>query len=259
MRTTFILMIAIAFTFSALCCFAAPRSTPVEVINAPTVSFDPSGNTVKSEQSGTWSVGLLSSANTVKLDTSANTVKFDATANTVKAQQNGTWTVGLLSSSNTVKFDPTGNAVKSEQSGAWTVGIDPAANTVKTEPVYSKVTLFAGYNAVLQPGERHDTAAIDCRGFKEIRILINYNSGSGTPPRVGLSAKSPTGDYYYDVGYFSGTFGLPNFTSGEYVGQGNQIWFSAPVVSDYMKVWIKNNLGSQVTCWGGYSYAYLID
>jgi len=252
MRAIETLTIATLLVSGALCCFAAPRSTPVEVINAPTVRFDPSGNLVKAEQSGTWTVGLLSSANTVKLDTRANTVSFDPTGNTVKSEQSGAWVV---------RIDPFQNTVNAAaaQNGTWTVGINPAANTVKTEPVYSKVTLFSGYNAVIQPGERHDTAAIDCRGFKEIRVLINYNSGSGAPPRVGLSAKSPTGDYYYDVGYFSGTFGLPNFTGGEYVGQGNQIWFSAPVVSDYMKVWIRNNLGSQVTCWGGYSYAYLVN
>ena len=117
----------------------------------------------------------------------------------------------------TVKFDPTGNMVQSQQSGAWTVGINPAQNTVNAVATqagtwnvgitgtpmvkanYSKVTLFAGYNAVLAYNERVDTLPIDCRGFKEMRIIINYD---GMGLIVGVSAKGPGGDSYYDLGHY---------------------------------------------------------
>lgn len=223
MRALRTLLFAAAAMAAVTACVAATRSTPVQIISVPTVKFDPSGNTVK----------------------------IDPAANTVKSEQSGAWVV---------RVDPLQNTVNAlaAQNGAWTVGISDTANTVKTEPAYRKVTLFPGYNAVIAVGERHDTSAIDCRGFKEIRILINYNSTGGSP-RVGLSAKGPVSDSYYDVGYFSGTSGIPDFTYGEWVGQGSQIWFSAPVVSDYMKVWIRNTGGFTLTCWGGYSYAYLVD
>ena len=98
-----------------LCCaaHAATRTTPVEVFNVPTVKFDPTGNTVKAEQSGTWSVGL---------DTTANTVKIDSSLNTVKAMQSGTYDVSILGTP-TVKFDTTANTVKAEQSGTWSVSL----------------------------------------------------------------------------------------------------------------------------------------
>ncbi len=45
---------------------ADTRTTPVEVENTPTVKVDATDNTVKAQQSGTWSVGISPSLNTVQ-------------------------------------------------------------------------------------------------------------------------------------------------------------------------------------------------
>jgi hypothetical protein len=45
---------------------AQTRTTPVEVENTPTVKIDATDNTVKAQQSGTWSVGISPSLNTVQ-------------------------------------------------------------------------------------------------------------------------------------------------------------------------------------------------
>ncbi|MDH7601800.1 MAG: hypothetical protein QHI38_06605 [Armatimonadota bacterium] len=45
--------------------FPQVRTTPVEVKNEPVIRIDPTSNTVKAQQDGTWSVGIAPSANTV--------------------------------------------------------------------------------------------------------------------------------------------------------------------------------------------------
>ena len=45
---------------------AQTRTTPVEVENTPTVKVDATDNTVKAQQSGTWSVGISPALNTVQ-------------------------------------------------------------------------------------------------------------------------------------------------------------------------------------------------
>lgn len=78
---------------------AAPRTTPVTVentpsvsiFNVPTVRFDPTGNTVKAEQSGTWSVGISTSANTVKAPTQSQMFQCWSTDQVVPDAGSVTW------------------------------------------------------------------------------------------------------------------------------------------------------------------------
>jgi hypothetical protein len=231
---------------------AATRTTPVEVFNVPIVKFDPTGNTVKAEQIGTWTVGLSTSANTVKIDTSLNTVK---------AMQSGTYDVSILGTP-TVKFDTTANVVKAEQSGTWNVTIQ-GTPTVSTQPAYSKVSLFPGENPALAPGARRDSNAIDCRGFKQMHVVLNWYCDSGAP-RIGVSYCGATGSTYYDLGYYLGSHNKiitdADFTYATInVGQSTRTALTFPVVSDYMKVWVHNSSVGSATLWGGYCFAYLVN
>jgi len=209
---------------------AQTRTTPVTIFNVPTVKFDPTGNTVK-------------------IDSTANTVKIDSTTNTVKSEQSGAWTV---------RVDPLQNTVNAlaVQNGTWNVGI---TGTPTVGASYSKITLYPGANPSVAVGDRYTSSAIDCRGFREMFVIVNWSGGG---PRIGVSYKSPTSDNHYDLGYYSGgvqkAVSDPDFTYGESVGQGTRCVFSVPVISDYMKVWVHNVGASTTTLWGGYCYAYLV-
>lgn len=227
---------------------AETRTTPVEVFNVPLVKFDPTGNTVRAEQSGAWNVGLNTSANTVKIDTSQNTVK---------AMQSGTYEVSVLGTP-TVKFDASANTVKAEQSGTWNVSLQ-GTPVVSVEASSRKVQLFPGENPALAAGESRDSAAIDCRGFKEMRVIVNWNASGA--PRVGVSYLGPFTSYY-DLGSYAGSVNNivtdSDFTyGGRYMGQGSRTALTFPVVSDYMKVWVQAT--TTTTFWGGFCFAYLVD
>ncbi len=59
------LCVLIVFSSLSIPAFTQVRTTPVEVRNEPVVKLDPTNNTVNAQQSGTWSVGIDSSANLV--------------------------------------------------------------------------------------------------------------------------------------------------------------------------------------------------
>ena len=108
-------------------------------------------------------------------------------------------------------------------------------------------------------GESRDTAAIDCRGFKEIQVVVNWNASSA--PRIGVSYLGAL-TTYYDLGYYVGSVNNvvtdSNFTyGGRSTGQGTRTALSFPVVSDYMKVWVQATVTT--TFWGGYCFAYLVN
>ncbi|MDH7601332.1 MAG: hypothetical protein QHI38_04210 [Armatimonadota bacterium] len=199
---------------------AATRTTPVEVNNAPTVKIDP-------------------------------------TANTVKAEQNGPWNVELSASANTVKVDPAQNTVKSEQSGQWAVAIQ-GTPSVSVEPSYRKVTLFPDGNRILSAGQSYDSALIDCRGFKELRVIVHWEATSA--PRIGVSYQGLVG--FSDLGYYMGNVNNlvtdPSFTYGSRgIVPGTRAALSFPVVSDYMKVWVQATVST--TVWSSYCFAYLVN
>lgn len=82
----------------------APRTTPVTVenspnvsiFNVPTVKFDPTGNTVKAEQSGAWSVGISSSANTVKTPTQSQMIQCFPVDQVITSGNFVIWSAGNL-------------------------------------------------------------------------------------------------------------------------------------------------------------------
>lgn len=231
MERTTLLIVFLALLFATgSAVVAQTRTTPVTIFSVPTVKFDPTGNTVK-------------------IDSTANTVKIDSTTNTVKSEQSGAWTVRIDPFQNTV------NALAA-QNGTWNVSI---SGTPTVQANYSKITLYPGANPSVAAGDRYTSSAIDCRGFREMFVVINWNNGS---PRVGVSYKGPVSDSYFDLGYYSGlvqkVVSDPDFTYGESTGQGTRCIFSVPVVGDYMKIWVHNTGGTATTLWGGYCYVYLV-
>lgn len=157
------------------------------------VKIATSGNTVKFEAGATVAlatgttvalaagavVGLATTANTVKLDGTANgvklldAVKIDPAQNTVKLD--GAATLG------TVKIDTTGNTIKLDTANNW-VRIDPAASTVKfatswiyTIPYYTEDSrVGSGAHAALGPGATVAETTIT-KGYWKIDVTASVH------------------------------------------------------------------------------------
>ncbi|OFX16082.1 MAG: hypothetical protein A2Z18_05295 [Armatimonadetes bacterium RBG_16_58_9] len=202
--------------------WAEGRTTPVEVKNP--VSIDATSNTVKAEQSGSWTTTV---------------------AGTPAVAQSGAWNVGISGTPNmNVANTPT-------------VNISSTNNTVAAPTVWQKVQPWTT-DQVLADGQFTTSPFIQTAGYKEFRACIGSSSSSANL-RVHVLAKNGAGAYTTTVAI--GNFATPaNFISdnSNFSCPAGRSIFSFPVLSDVMYLQVSNSTGGSVTVYN-WSWVYLVN
>ncbi len=201
------IVVAAVILAAAMPAAAQERTTPVEVKNSPTVG----------------------------ISSSANTVKIDGAANGVKAEQSGAWSVGIAG---TPAVSISGTAdVNATQAGTWNVGIVDTANTVKS-PTLSKTLQFWAADQTLGNAASLSSPIVACAGFKEARVVLTSSSSANT-----LTAQV--------------RFGL--VTGGNFVKAGYTCAFTVPVMGQQMQIHVINQTGGDVTLYNNGCWAHLVN
>ncbi|GEM_PF-2951277 len=221
------IVVAAVILAAAMPAAAQERTTPVEVKNSPTVG----------------------------ISSSANTVKIDGAANGVKAEQSGAWSVGIAG---TPAVSISGTAdVNATQAGTWNVGIVDTANTVKS-PTLSKTLQFWAADQTLGNAASLSSPIVACAGFKEARVVLTSSSSANT-----LTAQVR----FWGAGAAFTTLGACTFggtdgglvTGGNFVKAGYTCAFTVPVMGQQMQIHVINQTGGDVTLYNNGCWAHLVN
>ena len=210
-----------------------PRTTPVEV-KSP-VAIDQTNNTVKAQQSGAWNVSVVGTSGVSVTNTPSVNV-----ANSPNVSVTNTPNV-------TVTNSPT-------------VKIDGTSNTVTCATRHSTVPLWTGFQYVNSNSVLF-CRGIDCRGYKEARIMLTKGLCSVDPTKIsiGINAYTPAGA----TKRLGGTTWSSSAT--QYDGQGGFVFdsttcvFSIPIMSDTMDLFIANSDTIQLVLDGNCCWIYLVN
>ena len=252
--------------------WAQARTTPVEVKNQ--VGIDAANNTVKAEQSGSWTANVVGTL----AATQSGIWNVGITGNPLVGQygtwnvgitgnpgvtQSGPWNVGFTGTPNvnvanipTVNINGTPNV---SVTNTPTVNISSTNNTVKAPTQWNKIRLWTT-DQVIAHMVTIQSATLTTAGYKEIRACIGSNSyPSGASLYVVVWGKTGAGSW---APLGEGSFAIPpaNFISlgANFAPESGLCVFSFPVVSDEMIISIVNGTGGSVTIYS-YSWVYLVN
>jgi hypothetical protein len=150
----------------------------------------------------------------------------------------------------TVKIDSTQNTMK----------IDPANNVVAA-PTQSKTILPWASDQTVAAGGWLYTSTIDCRGYKELRVVLKANSTSAflEANYTLVIRPTPSSSVTFSVG--KGNFATattPLTTQGNFTPASYNCIFTVPVLSDECMIGIYNGTGGEVTMYR-WSSIYLVN
>lgn len=193
---------ALACVISLACASVAQtRTTPVEVENSPTVKIDASANLVRSEQNGEWAVEVIGTP-------SVNVAGMPAVdVNPHPVTQGGEWNVGL-------------------------VGTPPVAT-----PTVSKGLRLWTSDQVLPQNTQTFSASIDCAGYREVKVVISFNAGSGVVLKLFPEYYSTPGGMPFTPG---GIRIAPYFNTLIPGVEASSTVFALPVLSPTLRLLIQN-------------------
>ncbi|MBI2844673.1 MAG: hypothetical protein HYX78_14865 [Armatimonadetes bacterium] len=224
---TFTACIIAAAVHGAIPAWAQGRTTPVEVTNL--LGIDPSNNTVKAQQLGTWSVSL---------------------SGTAAVTQSGSWNVGITGTPNV------------NVANTPTVNINATNNIVKAPTQRNSVMLW-NTDQSWPAGQYLWGPWIDCAGYKEARVtiqLVSYVGGMDmTQLEVIVRFGAPDGSIVAWTGH--ATFGTPAHSLTDQSGFTNNSFtcsFTIPVMSDTLLLQLYNSSPYGVDISRG-SWVYLVN
>lgn len=193
-----------------------------------------------------------------------NAVTIDQTGNTVKSQQNGTWSVGVTGTpSVNVTNVPSVNVINTPSvsvTNTPTVMIDDKYNTVKAPAQSSTVQLWTGIQLIASNGVLSSND-INCKGYKEARffIYVGLCTADLTKALVGVRFTSPSGNAVNFAKASFATSAAPLLNQSNVLTATRACFFTVPVMSDTMSIYISNLDVNQLSIDGSRSWVYLVN
>ncbi|MBI2844674.1 MAG: hypothetical protein HYX78_14870 [Armatimonadetes bacterium] len=226
MRGTLVLAFTVCVcmvgAFGAGPAWAAPRSTPVQVVNL--LGIDPNSNTVKAQQLGDWNVAI---------------------AGTPSVAQSGAWNVGISGT-------PSVNIANTP-----TVRIDGTDNIVTTSTKTSRIQLWTTSQEIA-PGGAIVSPVIDCAGYRDMRFTLGASTNSAD---LEITIWFLTGlDWgYFSFGTFNFAPTTETITThANFRPTSGFCHFIIPAMSDRCYISIKNNTAGSATVYD-MSWVYLVN